>query len=1074
MPLDAARVRRQLTEFDLGRLFIEELGWDRYAGRLEIVVDGTTYVLEGIAEKRGMVAFRARSDDDGLPDYATRRQIERQAARSILEHLIVYTNDQQHTQVWQWVRREPGKPTACREQTFRVGQTGEALVQRLEALAFSLDEEAGLTLVDVTRRARAAFDVERITRRFYDRFKAEHDAFLGFISGLRSQEDLEWYASVMLNRLMFVYFIEKKGFLDGDRNYLRNRLQQLKADRGPDQFLSFYRHFLLRLFHEGLGQRRRNSELDSLIGEVPYLNGGLFDVHELERANPEIEIPDEAFETLFDFFDSYQWHLDDRPLRADNEVNPDVLGYIFEKYVNQKQMGAYYSKEDITEFITSNTVLPRLFDKLSDAGEFHFGLLLGLLADDPARYIHEALRHGLDHELPEEIAAGIADTSARGLWNTVAPATHGLPLELWREVVARRRRAQALRARLEQGDFESVSDLVAANLNLRQLARDVIETCDSPTLLRDIYRALETLSILDPTCGSGAFLFAALNILEPLYDGCLDRMQAFLVESDDLGAGPLDDFRRLLERVDAHANRHFFVLKTIVVNNLFGVDIMEEAVEICKLRLFLKLVSQIDRSDQLEPLPDIDFNVRAGNSLVGFAHSGEVAEAAARTLDLGGFLEDIERRMEEADRLAADFRQAQIDDDEAIGERKQTLKQSLADLSLLLDRYLATDYGVVASPDAPEFQAWQRTHQPFHWLIDFHATMTDGGFDAIIGNPPYVEYRLVRDTYRIPPGTFDTEPVGNLYAFCMERSTRLLRGDARFGMIVPAGVLGLDESLPLRQVLLRAFGTNVCSSYAIRPSKLFDGVDQRLCIYFGHEAPADDPVIFTSQYQHWKAEERPTLFARVHHARSFLHPRLRRIPQLGSEEATGVVAKLEAHSGRLVRDYFATRRDGVLLHYHRSPRYWIRAMDFEQYFRSPTRTRSVHHFRDLHFRDEGAAKAVGALLNSSLFFLWFTAVGNGRNITGTDVQLFPVGELDSAAIGRLGPLFDRLMDDYQANSFVRVRQDSEFQEFRPSLSKPIIDEIDDALAVHFGFTADEADFIKNLDVKYRVGSDDEG
>ena len=91
---------------------------------------------------------------------------------------------------------------------------------------------------------------------------------------------------------------------------------------------------------------------------MPYLNGGLFDVHELERANPEIEIPDEAFERLFDFFDAYQWHLDDRPLRADNEVNPDVLGYIFEKYVNQKQMGAYYTKEDITDYITGSDSPP--------------------------------------------------------------------------------------------------------------------------------------------------------------------------------------------------------------------------------------------------------------------------------------------------------------------------------------------------------------------------------------------------------------------------------------------------------------------------------------------------------------------------------------------------------------------------------------------------------------------------------------------------------------------------------------------------------------------------------------------
>ena len=95
---------------------------------------------------------------------------------------------------------------------------------------------------------------------------------------------------------------------------------------------------------------------------MPYLNGGLFDVHELEERNAKLDIPDEAFERLFAFFDEWDWHLDARPLRNDREINPDVLGYIFEKYINQKQMGAYYTKEDITEYIGKNTIIPFLFD----------------------------------------------------------------------------------------------------------------------------------------------------------------------------------------------------------------------------------------------------------------------------------------------------------------------------------------------------------------------------------------------------------------------------------------------------------------------------------------------------------------------------------------------------------------------------------------------------------------------------------------------------------------------------------------------------------------------------------------
>ena len=300
-----------------------------------------------------------------LPDYPHRRKIEQQVAKSAHEHLIVFTDAGNETQVWQWVKREPGKPAACREHVFHHSQPGDALLQKLEAIAFTLEEEERLSLTDVTSRTRAGFDVERVTKRFYDRFQKEHAAFLKFVSGITDRADQEWYASVMLNRLMFVYFIQRKGFLDGDRDYLRNRLSQMRAEYGKDKFYSFYRYFLLRLFHEALGGKERSEDLERLVGHIPYLNGGLFDVHELEKADrygPGIQIPDQAFERIFDYFDQYQWHLDERPLRADNEINPDVLGYIFEKYINQKQMGAYYTKEDITEYISKNTVLPFLFD----------------------------------------------------------------------------------------------------------------------------------------------------------------------------------------------------------------------------------------------------------------------------------------------------------------------------------------------------------------------------------------------------------------------------------------------------------------------------------------------------------------------------------------------------------------------------------------------------------------------------------------------------------------------------------------------------------------------------------------
>ncbi len=205
----------------------------------------------------------------------------------------------------------------------------------------------------------------------------------------------------MLNRLMFIYFIQKKGFLDNDPNYLRTKLAQ-NQEQSTDRY---YKEFLCPLFFDGFAkpETERSRDVKRLLGKIPYLNGGLFQKHQIETFHGEnIEIPDKAFEQLFNFFEQYQWHLDDRPLRSDNEINPDVLGYIFEKYVNERQkMGAYYTPEDITEYISKNTIIPFLFDAARKSCKIAFegdASVWRLLQDDPDRYIYDAVKKGRDSD----------------------------------------------------------------------------------------------------------------------------------------------------------------------------------------------------------------------------------------------------------------------------------------------------------------------------------------------------------------------------------------------------------------------------------------------------------------------------------------------------------------------------------------------------------------------------------------------------------------------------------------------------------------------------------------------------
>jgi len=173
---------------------------------------------------------------------------------------------------------------------------------------------------------------------------------------------------------------------------------------------------------------------------------------------------------------------------------------------------------------------------------------------------------------------------------------YALPTEIWREHVARRQRCLEIRQKLQNGEIHQINDLITYNLDITQFAEDVISKSEGPELLRASYDAITSISVLDPTCGSGAFLFAALNILEELYDACINRMEIFIDDADraEPGNRKYKDFRQTLEQMAKHPSRQYFIYKSIIINNLFGVDIMEEAVEICKLRLFLKLVAQVE------------------------------------------------------------------------------------------------------------------------------------------------------------------------------------------------------------------------------------------------------------------------------------------------------------------------------------------------------------------------------------------------------------------------------------------------------------------------------------------------
>ena len=140
MQTDRQKISQYLEEFDFKNLFTQVLGWDHHTQTLNITVDETDFLLTAVAEKHGMVVYECSQTepDRRMPDRTTRRKIKKQVTKFTHENFIIYTNMENTTQIWLWVKREQGKPDAYFEHHYHKGQSGESLIQKLRTIIFSL------------------------------------------------------------------------------------------------------------------------------------------------------------------------------------------------------------------------------------------------------------------------------------------------------------------------------------------------------------------------------------------------------------------------------------------------------------------------------------------------------------------------------------------------------------------------------------------------------------------------------------------------------------------------------------------------------------------------------------------------------------------------------------------------------------------------------------------------------------------------------------------------------------------------------------------------------------------------
>ena len=1081
-------------------LFITELGWwnPQTNFRLpEIVVDDESYYFEQIARISSFQVLSCKVDC--IPTSSISKKIDTQLRKQANDYICIYhmPNTEHHL----WV--VPVKKVEKRDLVlieYDSAEKASFLFEKMNDLQFGEDEQP--TIMDVKERVQAGFIInsEKITKDFYNGFRKEHTRFNQFITGIddyideenkkrKKTEQIEnknkqWYTSVMLNRLMFCYFIQKKGFLDLDYSYLKRKLDRVKSEKGEDRFYgSFYRGFLLSLFHDGLNSPRHQPNFTQKYGRIPYLNGGMFNIHELEEKYPDIDIADEAFESLFEFFDQWKWHLDDRITANGKDINPDVLGYIFEQYINGRaKMGAYYTKEDITEYIGRNTIVPFLMDATKKADERPFksnGEVWKFLQESGDTYIFDAVKKGKDEEIPEEIAVGVDTTKPnllerRSHWNKRTLETFALPTEIWRETIGRLQRFKAIKSKIENGEITEINDFITYNLDIRQFVQDLLAKTKDHLFVKHFYAQLQKVTILDPTCGSGAFLFAALNILEPLYEVCIERMQTWNNENPNL-------FKEELEELKGRyrSNIRYFIYKNIILRNLYGVDIMVEATDIAKLRLFLKMVAVVDVNKReenlgLDPLPDIDFNIRCGNTLVGYATEKEMEEGV-KYMDMFArqeFEEKVYQEMDIVSRAYDTFKKVQLSQDadlETFRKSKKELKERLKELNELLNR----NFHKATSPGL-DYDKWKSTHQPFHWLAEYFDIINgNGGFDIIIGNPPYVEYNkkvdgvAVSDIYKLYG--YKTIDCGNLYAYVLEKSLLIANFNSYTSMILPLSLLSTPRMKKAKEIL-NDYGV-YSSFYAgdSNPSTLFSGVKSQLSIIVFSKNIRKS---YTTNYVRWFEDYRKELFSNIKYTDNLTDKECFKI---GHSIEVDILQKIMSDKKNLL--YYLVPNSKHKFYYRNASGSYYRL-----FYTTPPRI-LINGVNQISSTLKLVNSSIDenilvSICSSSLFHWYWTTISDNYHITQKEfLNFFYNFNQKEKWNDSLIKFNKQLMSDYKKNSTFREEIQSSTKQLRkveiyyPRLSKPIIDEIDKVLAKHYGFTEEELDFIINYDIKYRMGDE---
>ena len=853
---------------------------------------------------------------------------------------------------------------------------------------------------------------EIITKKFYKEymryvFGIENDQKLttSLVSEIKAQNATEFekslFSLITMNRIIFIKFLQDKDIVE--KNFLQHLIDEYKTQSSPLQ--TFYVHYLKPLFYEVFNknqdQRQPFIKNHHLFKDIPYLNGGLFSKTEIPNEE-DFDINNDILYTILGTKFLGKYNFTLNKKEQETDLDPDILGNVFEKTIN-------YITQDPNS------------DKRKEEGAYYTPTTITsyICKETITRYIFEQSMNFLEKEG-------------------------------WKKS--------------ELKDYENL-DLFLSNLP------------PNPITVKKLYdNVIKEIKILDPACGSGHFLKDALDRL----------VKINLIFYQAMGQ-PIDNYE---------------LKKHVVITNIYGVDKDPNAVEIAKLRIWLSLIEDIDSSDRsrIKALPNIEYNIRAGNSLIGKTTAntnGALTEFIA--LDIKEQIKLIEdnypNAVEEILKLSEKPTIPNIISikeilvhlyrkEETIGVRtilKRLIEQISTKLRETLDnlylgeinsKFTQTNNGkrknaiqINKGMTPTEKSTFLKETTPFHWNFEFHEAINTGGFNIVIGNPPYGN--LLTTLEKKAMFNYKTINASEIAANFVEKALELTKKEGYMGLLLTNGIAINSSTAEARKLIRKNISKCNIALFGTRPAKLFADADIRVLILIGKkDTPLTEGIIHTTQEIKFTSEQKETILDNLRFestnglilGKEKIGDNLEdmALPKLGYSLTRSIMLKLKEQSKATFKEKI-NESYGKPLQFRKTGRYWLNALEKMPYISTKIET--------IKLETESERDFSIILINSSLFYLYWATYGNSRDFTLGLLRKFPFPpkEILSKESRKISSLKNSLTMCL-TNSFTKKGSQGEF---KTSNCKQTIDNIDDFLSTIYGLNSEETTFIKQYDSTLR-------